>query len=55
VGSALWLGRYLNRTTQTQKKRGQTFMSQMGFEPTISVLAGMKMFHALDRVAIVIG
>jgi hypothetical protein len=30
-------GRYLHRTTQTQKKHRQTSVSRVGFEPTIAV------------------
>jgi hypothetical protein len=42
------------RTVQTQNKRTQTSMPQMGFEPTISVFKRAKTVHALDCVATVI-
>jgi hypothetical protein len=48
-------GRYLHRTTQTQKKRGDTFIPLVGFEPTIQEFVRAKTFHALDRAATVIG
>jgi hypothetical protein len=48
-------GRYLHRTTQTQKKRGQTSMPRVGFETTIPVFERAKTFHALDRATYVIG
>jgi hypothetical protein len=37
-------GRYLHRTTQTQKKRGQTSMPRVGFEFTIPVFERAKIF-----------
>jgi hypothetical protein len=37
------------RTTQTQNKRTQTSMPQVGFEPTIPVFKRAKTVHALDR------
>jgi hypothetical protein len=40
-----------HRTTQTQNKRTQISMSQMGFEPTIPAYTRAKTFHALDRAA----
>jgi hypothetical protein len=55
VGSALLLGRYLNRATHIQKKRGQISVPEMVFEPTIPVFEWTKTFHASDRVATVIG
>jgi hypothetical protein len=44
-----------HRTTQTQNKRTQTSMSQVGFEPTIPVFEGAKTVHALERAATLIG
>jgi hypothetical protein len=41
--------------TQTQKKRRQTSITLVGFQPTILVFERAKTFHALDRTAIVIG
>jgi hypothetical protein len=46
---------FTNRTAQTQNKRIQTFMSLVGFKPTISVLERTKTVHALDSAATVIG
>jgi hypothetical protein len=43
-----------HRTTQTQNKRTQK-SSLVGFEPTIPVFERAKTFHALDRVATMIG
>jgi hypothetical protein len=43
------------RTTQTQKKRTQTSIPRVGFEPTIPVFGRAKTVHALDRAATVIG
>jgi heme oxygenase len=40
---------------QTQDKRTQTLMLQVGFEPTIPVFERAKTVHALDRAATVIG
>jgi hypothetical protein len=48
-------GHYLHRTTQTQKKRGQTYMPRVVFEPTIPVFEGEKKFHVLDHATTVIG
>jgi hypothetical protein len=48
-------GRYLHRATQTQKKRGQTCMLRVAFEPMIPVLKWVKTFHVLGRAAAVIG
>jgi hypothetical protein len=42
-------------TAQTQNKRTQTSMRQMGFELTIAVFKQAKTFHTLDRTATVIG
>jgi hypothetical protein len=39
--------------TQTQNKRRQTFMPWMGFEPTITVLERVKLFHDLDSATTV--
>jgi hypothetical protein len=61
VGRTPWTGisrsqgRSLHRTTQTQNKRTQTSMSQVGLEPTIPVFEQAKTVHALDRAATVIG
>jgi hypothetical protein len=44
-----------HRTAQTQNKRTQTSMPQVGFEPTIPVFERAKMVHALDRLVTVIG
>jgi hypothetical protein len=43
-----------HRTTQTQNKRKQTFMPEVGFERTIPVFELAKTVHALHRAAIVI-
>jgi hypothetical protein len=45
-------GRNLHRTTQTQKRRGQTTTPQVGFEPTTPVFKPAKTFHALGRAAL---
>jgi ribosomal protein L4 len=50
-GSAPSQGRYVHTTTGTKKKRGQTSMSRVGFEPTIPVFEGGKVFHGLDLAA----
>jgi hypothetical protein len=39
----------VHRTTQTQNKRTQTSMPQVGFEPMISLFEQAKTVHALDR------
>jgi hypothetical protein len=44
-----------HRTTQAQKKRGQTCMPRVGFEHTILVFERAKSFHTLDHTANVIG
>jgi hypothetical protein len=44
-----------HRTAQTQNKRSQTSMPQMGFELTIPVFERAKTVHALDCAATVIG
>jgi hypothetical protein len=44
-----------HRATQTQNKRTQTSMPQVGFEPTIPVFERAKTVHALDRATTVIG
>jgi hypothetical protein len=44
-----------HRTTQTQNKRTQTSMPQVGFQPTIPVFEQAKTVHASDRTATVIG
>jgi hypothetical protein len=43
--------RYLHRTTQTQNKRRQTSMPQVGFELTTPVFVRTKTFRALDSAA----
>jgi hypothetical protein len=48
-------GRYLHRMTQTQKKRGQTSMSRVGFGPTNPVFERPKRFVTLDPASTVIG
>jgi hypothetical protein len=62
VGRTSWTGDHpvarplhTHRTAQTQNKRTQTSMSQVGFEPTIQVLERVKTVHALDRAAAVFG
>jgi hypothetical protein len=42
-------------TAQTQNKRTETSMPQMGLEPTIRVFERAKTVHALDSAATVIG
>jgi hypothetical protein len=42
------------RTAQTQNKRTQTSMPQVGFEPTIPEFERSKTVHVLDRAATVI-
>jgi hypothetical protein len=44
-----------HRTAQTQNKRTQTPMPQVGFEPTIPVFERAKTLHVLYHAAIVIG
>jgi hypothetical protein len=53
-GSALSQGCYLHRTTRTEKKRGQTYMPRVGFEPRVKVFERAKTFHALDQEVTVI-
>jgi hypothetical protein len=48
-------GRYLHKRTQTQKKRGQTSIPRVGFEPMIPAFERVKAFNGLDREATVIG
>jgi hypothetical protein len=43
-----------HRTVQTENKRRQTSMPQVGFEPTVPVSERAKTFHALDLAATVI-
>jgi hypothetical protein len=43
-----------HRTAQTQNKRTQTSVPQVGFESTIPVFKRAKIVHALDRTAVVI-
>jgi hypothetical protein len=54
-GSAVARPLLINRTTQTQNKRTQTFMRSVEFEPMFPVFEGAKTVHALDRVDTVIG
>jgi hypothetical protein len=51
------VGRLLpaHRTTQTQNKRKQTTMPQVGFEPTIPAFERAKTVYVLDHAATVIG
>jgi hypothetical protein len=58
VGRTPWTGdqpvtRLLpaHRTAQTQSKRTQTFMPQVGFEPPIPAFKQMKTVHALECTA----
>jgi FAD synthase len=44
-----------HRTAQTQSKRTQTSMAQVGVEPTIPVFEQSKTVHVLDCTATVIG
>jgi hypothetical protein len=44
-----------HRKTQTQNKRIQTSMSEVGFKPTIPVFERAKTVHAFDSTATVIG
>jgi hypothetical protein len=44
-----------HRTTQTQNKRTQTSMPRVGFEPRIPLIERVKIVHASDRAATVIG
>jgi hypothetical protein len=44
-----------HRTTQTRKKRTQTSMPRVGFEPTIPVFEPVKTFGVLDRAVIATG
>jgi hypothetical protein len=44
-----------HRTAETQNKRTETFMPQVGFEPTIPVFKQAKTVHILDGAATVIG
>jgi hypothetical protein len=61
VGRTLWTGDQplarplpTHGTTQTQNKRTQTSMPQVGIEPAIPVFEQAKMVHALDSSANVI-
>jgi cobalamin synthase len=47
-------GRYLRRTTKTQKKRAQTSMSPMGLEPTIPVFERVNTFHVTKFLFLVL-
>jgi hypothetical protein len=44
-----------HRTTQTQNKRTQLSMRQVGFETTIPVFQHAKTVHASDRAVTLIG
>jgi hypothetical protein len=48
-------GRYLHRTTQARKKRGQTSLPRVGFELTTLIFERAKTVHVFDRAATVIG
>jgi hypothetical protein len=48
-------GCYLHTGQHKQIERTQTFMPQMGFEPTIPVFERAKTVHALDRATTAIG
>jgi hypothetical protein len=61
VGRTLWTGDQpvarplpANRAAQTQNKRIQTSMPQVGFEPKIAMFEQAKTVHALERAATVI-
>jgi hypothetical protein len=61
VGRTTWTGDQsvarplpIHRATQTQNKRTQTSMPQVGFELTISVFERAKTVHVLDSAATVI-
>jgi hypothetical protein len=61
VGRTLWTGDLLvarplsiHRTAQTQNKRTQTSIPQVGFEPMIPVFERAKTIHTLDRTATMI-
>jgi hypothetical protein len=43
-----------HRTEQTQNKRTQTYMPEVGFEPKVLVFERAKPVHALDHAATVI-
>jgi hypothetical protein len=45
----------IRRTAQTQNKRTQTSMPQVGLEPTMPAFDRAKAVHALDRAATVMG
>jgi hypothetical protein len=45
----------IDRTTQTQNKRTQTFMHRVRFELMNPLFKRAKTVHGLDRAAIVIG
>jgi hypothetical protein len=62
VGSIPWTGDQpvtrplpTHRTAETQNKRRQTSMRQVGFELTTPVFERAKTDHALGRAAIAIG
>jgi hypothetical protein len=62
VGGAPWTGdqtvaRSLptHRTAQTENKRTQTSMPEVGFEPTVSVFERANTVHTLERATTVIG
>jgi hypothetical protein len=62
VGRAPWTGDQptarplpAHRTAQTQNKRTQTYMPQVGLKPMIPVFERPKTVHALGRAATVIG
>jgi hypothetical protein len=62
VGRTPWMGDQpiarplpIQRRTQTQNKRTQTSMPQVGFESTTPVFERAKTVHTLDREATGIG
>jgi hypothetical protein len=46
---------HTHRTTQTQNKRTEISMPEVGFEPKIPVFERPKTVHATDRATTVIG
>jgi hypothetical protein len=55
VGSASLRPLFTHGKAQTQKKRTQTSLPRVGFEPTIPVFERAKTVQALDRAATVLG
>jgi hypothetical protein len=50
-----YTGHYLHKITETQEKRGQISMPQVGFEPKIPVSERENTYHVLDHMTTVIG